>query len=122
MIASALVAAIGAGSAFKRGRDLAAWLGIVPHQHTIGGKTRLLGISKRGNSYLRRLIIHGARAAIGSLATKPTSLGRWVGALLTRVHGNVAVVALATKLTRIAWAVLRGTKPFETMHRVAAAA
>ena len=75
-----------------------------------------------GNSYLRRLIIHGARAAIGSLATKPTSLGRWVAALLTRVHGNVAVVALANKLTRIAWAVLRGTKPFETMHRVAAAA
>jgi len=122
MIASALVAAIGDGSAFKRGRDLAAWLGIVPHQYSTGGKTRLLGISKRGNSYLRRLIIHGARAVIGSLATKPTSLGRWVGALLTRVHGNVAVVALANKLTRIAWAVLRGTKPFETMHRVAPAA
>jgi transposase len=122
MIASALVAAIGDGSAFKRGRDLAAWLGIVPHQYSTGGKTRLLGISKRGNSYLRRLIIHGARAVIGSLATKPTSLGRWVGALLTRVHGNVAVVALANKLTRIAWAVLRGIKPFETMHRVAPAA
>jgi transposase len=121
MIASALVAAIGDGSAFKRGRDLAAWLGIVPHHSSTGGKTRLLGISKRGNSYLRRLI-HGARAVIGSLATKPTSLGRWVGALLTRVHGNVAVVALANKLTRIAWAVLRGTKPFETMHRVAPAA
>jgi transposase len=114
VIASALVAAIGDGSAFKRGRDLAAWLGIVPT--AAGGRTRLLGISKRGNSYLRRLIIHGARAVIGSLATKPTSLGRRVGALLTRVHGNVAVVALANKLTRIAWAVLRGTK-----HRVAPA-
>ena len=123
MIASALVAAIGDGSAFKRGRDLAAWLGIVPHQSSTGGKTRLLGISKRGNSYLRRLIIHGARAVIGSLATKSTTpLGRWVAALLTRVHGNVAVVALANKLTRIAWTVLRGTKPFEMMHPVAPAA
>ena len=74
----------------------------MPHQHTTGGKTRLVGISKRGNSYPRRLIIDGARAAIGSLATEPTSLGRWVAALLTRVHGNVAVVALANKLTRIA--------------------
>jgi transposase len=122
MIASALVAAVGDGSAFARGRDLAAWLGLVPHQHSTGGKTRLLGISKRGNSYLRRLLIHGARAAIGHLAKKPTPLGRWVADLLTRVHGNVAVVALANKLARIAWAVLRGDKPFETIHRQAAAA
>ena len=122
MTASALVAAIGDGSAFGRGRDLAAWLGVVPHQHSTGGKTRLLGISKRGNSYLRRLFIHGARAVIGSLAARPTPLGRWIAALLTRAHGNVAVVALANKLARIAWAVLRGATPFETLHRLASTA
>jgi transposase len=79
----------------------------VPRQATTGGKPRLLGISKRGNKYLRKLLIHGARAAMPSLSRSATPLGGWLRGLLARVHRNVAVVALANKLARIAWAVLR---------------
>src|SRR5205814_1803358 len=105
--ATALVAAIGNGETFARGRDLAAWLGLVPRQVTTGGKPRLFGITKRGNKYLRKLIIHGARSALPVLASGPTPLGEWLRALMKRVHKNVAVVALANKLARITWAVLR---------------
>src|ERR687897_1170421 len=76
--ATALVAAIGTGKAFGRGRDLAAWLGLVPRQVTTGGKPRLLGISKRGNGYLRKMLIHGARAALPSLAKSETLIGQWL--------------------------------------------
>src|SRR5919202_434417 len=106
--ATALVAAIGDGRTFARGRDLAAWLGLVPRQATTGGKPRLLGISKRGNGYLRRLLIHGARAALPSLSGGATPLGDRLRGLLARAHRNVAVVALAGRLARIAPAVLRG--------------
>src|SRR5208282_4684932 len=92
---------------FDRGRDLAAWLGLVPRQFTTGGKPKLLGISKRGNRYLRRQLIHGARAALPYVAERDTQLGRWAKALMARAHRNVAVVAFANKLARIAWAVLR---------------
>jgi transposase len=112
MIASALIAAIGKAEAFERGRDLAAWLGLVPRQSTTGGKPTLLGISKRGNKYLRKLLIHGARAALPHIAECDTALGRWAKGLLARVHQNVAVVALANKLARIAWAVLRREEKF----------
>jgi transposase len=112
MIASALIAAIGTAETFEHGRDLAAWLGLVPRQATTGGKPRLLGISKRGNKYLRKLLIHGARAALPYVAERDTPLGRWAKALLDRVHPNVAVVAFANKLARIAWAVLRRGEPF----------
>ena len=105
--ATALVAAIGSGATFARGRDLAAWLGLVPRQVTTGGKPRLLGITKRGNKYLRKLLIHGARAALPWVANSATHLGKWLRALLARAHKNTAVVALANKLARIAWAVLR---------------
>jgi transposase len=105
--ATALTAAIGNGATFKRGRDLAAWLGLVPRQVTTGGRPRLVGITKRGNKYLRKLLIHGARAALPSLSRSATPLGEWLRALLTRAHKNAAVVALANKLARIAWAVLR---------------
>ena len=105
--ATALVAAIGSGATFARGRDLAAWLGLVPRQITTGGKPRLLGITKRGNKYLRKLLIHGARAALPWIANSATDLGQWLRALLARAHKNTAVVALANKLARIAWAVLR---------------
>ncbi len=108
LTATALVAAIGKGEAFDSGRDLAAWLGLVPRQATTGGKPRLLGISKRGNAYVRRLFIHGARAALRTHADRQTRLGGWLRGLLERRHRNVAVVALANKLVRIAWAVLRG--------------
>ena len=112
MIASALIAAIGKAEAFEHGRDLAAWLGLVPRQSTTGGKPKLLGISKRGNKYLRKLLIHGARAALPHIAARDTSLGRWAKQLLGRVHKNVAIVALANKLARIAWAVLRRGEGF----------
>ena len=106
--ATALVAAIGDGRTFARGRDLAAWLGLVPRQATTGGKPRLLGITKRGNSYLRKLLIHGARAALPSLSRRARRRsGAWLRGLLARAHRNAVVVALATKLARIAWAVLR---------------
>jgi transposase len=110
--ASALVAAVGDASAFAKGRDLAAWLGLTPRQHSTGGKTKMLGISKRGNKYLRKQLIHGARAALPQLAAKPTKLGAWLKDMLARSHPNVVVVALAAKLARIAWAVLRHDKTF----------
>ena len=84
--ATALLAAVGDGSAFSRGRDLAAWLGLTPRQHSTGGKTKLLGISKRGNSYLRTQLIHGARSAMAHFAGKQTPMGAWVRQLLTRAH------------------------------------
>jgi transposase len=105
--ATALVAAVGDASGFSRGRDLGAWLGLVPRQYTTGGKPRLLGISKRGNKYLRTLLIHGARATMASLEKSKTRLGAWLRALLARCHYNTVVVALANKLARIAWVTLR---------------
>jgi transposase len=111
-IATALIAAIGKAETFDHGRDLAAWLGLVPRQSTTGGKPKLMGISKRGNKYLRKLLIHGARAALPHVAEKDTALGRWAKNLLSRVHPNVAVVAFANKLARIAWAVLRRGETF----------
>ncbi len=112
IVASALVAAVGRAESFDRGRDLSAWLGIIPRQFTTGGKPKLLGISKRGNSYLRRQLIHGARAALPYVAERDTPLGRWAKALLGRAHHNVAVVAFANKLARIAWAALRRGEAF----------
>jgi transposase len=111
--ATALVAAIGNGAAFARGRDLAAWLGLVPRQITTGGRPRLVGITKRGNKYLRKLLIHGARAVLPALASGHTPLSGWLRALTARVHKNVAVVALANKLARIAWVVLRRGEVFD---------
>lgn len=110
--ASALVAAVGKAEAFAHSRDLSAWLGLVPRQFTTGGKAKLLGITKRGDKYLRKLLIHGARSVLPHLAERNTALGRWVKTLVGRVHTNVAVVALANKLARIAWAVLRYGKEF----------
>ncbi len=120
-IASALIAAIGKAETFDHGRDLAAWLGLVPRQFTTGGRPKLLGVSKRGNKYLRKLLIHGARAALPHVAERDTSLGRWAKALLSRVHPNVAVVAFANKLARIAWAVLRRGEAFAVKGLPAAA-
>jgi transposase len=110
--ATALVAAIGDGRTFSRGRDLSAWLGLVPHQATTGGRPKLLGITKRGSRYLRKLVIQGARAALPSLARTATPLGGWLRGLLARAHGNTVVVALASKLIRIAWALLRNETRF----------
>jgi transposase len=114
--ATALVAAVGDGSAFGRGRDMAAWLGLVPRQATTGGKPRLLGISKRGNRYLRKNLIHGSRSVLPYLVRRDTPLGRWVMGLMTRAHKNTVVVALANKLARIAWAVLVRGRGFDPAH------
>jgi transposase len=119
--ATALIAAVGDASSFTKARDLGAWLGLVPRQHTTGGKPRLLGISKRGNTYLRTLLIHGARAALPSLSQSDTPLGRWLKAMVERgVHRNAVVVALANKLARIAWAALRKGATFERSYPVVA--
>lgn len=118
--ATALIPAVGNASGFARGRDLGAWLGLVPRQQTTGGKPRLLGISKRGNTYLRTLLIHGARAALPSLSQSDIPLGRWLkGMIEVGVHRNPVVVALANKLARIAWAVLRKETTFERGYAVA---
>lgn len=111
--ATALVAAVGDASAFGRSRDLAAWLGLVPKQATTGGKPKLLGITKRGSRYLRKNLIHGARAALPRLAATETRLGCWLRGLLGRAHKNTVIVALANKLARIAWAVLARGRSFE---------
>ncbi|MFT3790915.1 MAG: IS110 family transposase [Rudaea sp.] len=107
LIATALVAAIGDASEFRHGRDLAAWLGLVPRQHSTGGRARLLSISKQGNTYLRWLFVHGARSAREHLDRSQHEWGPWLDELEQRLHPNKATVALANKLARIAWAVLR---------------
>lgn len=104
--ATAIVAAVGNASAFARGRDLAAWLGLVPRQYSSGGKSNLLGIRKRGNGYIRKVLIHGARSLVNNLRRERHAMGTWITGLEKRVHRNVLVVALANKLARIAWAIL----------------
>ena len=106
VISTAMISAIGNGAAFKKGRGFAAWLGLVPGEYSTGGKQKLLGISKRGNCYLRRLFVHGAHAVMQQRAKQSSGLSYWLEQLAARVHRNVAVVALANKLARIAWAVL----------------
>ena len=106
LTATALVAAIGNGAAFRKGREFAAWVGLVPREHSTGGKQKLLGISKRGNSYLRRLFVQGARAVLQFREKQSAGLSAWLAQLTSRTHYNVAGVALANKLARIAWAVL----------------
>jgi hypothetical protein len=106
VVATAIVAAIGNGAAFSKGREFAAWLGIVPRQYSTGGKAKLFGISKRGNAYLRRILIHGARAAVLHIKRDRAPIGAWLDALDARAPKNVVVVAMANKLARIAWAVL----------------
>ncbi len=111
--ATALVAAVGDAQTFARGRDLAAWLGLVPRQVTTGGKPRLLGITKRGSKYLRKMLIQGARAALPTLSRSSTRLGQWLRGLLARAHSNTVVVALAAKMARIVWALLWYGTTFE---------
>ncbi|MEI6069275.1 MAG: IS110 family transposase [Spirochaetota bacterium] len=104
--ATALVCAIGDGGQFKRGRDFAAWLGLTPRQHSSGGKDRLLGISKRGDSYLRTLLIHGARSVLRVAGNKDDPRSRWIQNLCNRRNKNIAAVALANKNARIVWALI----------------
>ena len=106
LTATALIAAIGNGGAFHKSRDLAAWIGLVPRQHSTGGRTRLLGISKRGDPYLRRLFVHGGRAVLSRVKRDAHQFGSWLDRLEARSPRNVAIVAMANKIVRIAWAVL----------------
>jgi len=118
--ASALVASIGNAKNFDDGRQLAAWLGLVPKQRSTGGKSKLLGISKRGDSYLRTLLIHGARSVILS-ASKKVDKGGWLRKLMERRNPNVAAVALANKNARIVWALLANEREFRSDYTPARA-
>jgi transposase len=111
--ASALVATIGNANSFKNGRQLAAWLGLVPRQHSSGGKPLLLGISKRGDSYLRTLLILGARAVLRTAERKVGPVPSWLAQLTDRRHTNVAAVALANKNARIVWALLAHERHYQ---------
>ena len=104
--ATAIVSAIGNGTEFKRGRGFSAWLGLVPGQYSTGGKQKLLGISRRGNGYLRRLFVNGARAVLQCREKQSSGLRAWLSKLTSRAHSNVVAVALANKLARMAWALL----------------
>ena len=106
MTATALVAAVGEATTFKNGREFAAWLGLMPLQHSTGGKPLLLGISKRGDRYLRKLLIHGARAVVRTVEGKQDGRSRWLQSLIARRGKNRAGVAQANKTARIAWVLL----------------
>ena len=118
--ASAIVATVGDAREFKNGRQLAAWLGLVPKQHSSGGKQTLLGISKRGDTYLRTLMIHGARAVI-RFAENKEKPNVWLGKLMARRNKNIAAVALANKNARIVWALLANNRIFRPDYTPAAA-
>ncbi|HEX3471245.1 MAG TPA: IS110 family transposase [Silvibacterium sp.] len=106
LTATAIIAAVGNGAAFRKGREFAAWVGLVPRQHSTGGKQTLLGISKRGNCYLRKLFVQGARAVLKYRDKQCSGLRHWLTELSSRSHYNVVGVALANKMARMAWAVL----------------
>ena len=118
--ASALVASIGNARNFENGRQLAAWLGLVPRQNSSGGKQTLLGISKRGDTYLRTLLIHGARAVIRVAERKADHAGSWLAGVMGRRNKNVAAVALANKNARIVWALLAQDRDYKADYGLAA--
>jgi transposase len=115
LVATAIVAAIGNGAAFHKGREFAAWLGLVPRQHSTGGKARLFGISKRGNRYLRKLFVHGARSAVLIVKRERSPFGPWLDGLEQRAPINVVITAAANKLARIAWAVLSSGQDYRPL-------
>jgi transposase len=119
--ASALVASVGDAKNFANGRQMAAWMGLVPRQHSSGGKPTLLGISKRGDSYLRTLLVHGARSVVRYAEGKTNPASDWLRSLLSRRNTNVAVVALANKNARIAWALLAHDREFRSDYAPARA-
>ncbi|MGR5269136.1 IS110 family transposase [Vibrio astriarenae] len=113
VIASACISSVSNPNDFKNGRNFAAWIGLVPVQYSTGGKSTLLGISKRGNKELRTLFIHAARSILWRDKSVERYFGSWLVELKKRKPFNVAVVALANKIARIAWAILVNKKPFE---------
>lgn len=106
LTATAFVATIGDPTVYKNGRQVAAWLGLTPREHSRGGKQRQLGITKRGDCYLRKLLFHGARSALRVTPRRQHSKSQWVEGIRARAHENVAAVALAAKNTRILWSLL----------------
>jgi transposase len=120
LTATAMVASLGDGQAFQSGRQVSAWLGVVPRQASSGGKDRLLGISKRGDTYLRTLLIHGARAVVKAATTKTDTQSRWINELIKRRNKNIAAVAVANKNARIIWALLRHGEAYRAPVSVAA--
>jgi transposase len=116
--ATALIAAIGNGAAFRKGREFSAWVGMVPRESSTGGKQKLLGISKRGNPYLRKLFIQGARAVMLRGTKQSSGLRTWIEYIALRKHHNVAAVALANKIARIAWIVLARGESYRPSLRI----
>ena len=118
MTATALLSTMADPGVFRNGREMAAWLGLVPRQCSTGGKARLLGLSKRGDRYVRCLLVHGARSVVRQWDRKPKTDRRnqWLRALLERRHRNVATVALANRMARTAWAVLTAGQPYRENH------
>ena len=110
--ATAIIATIGNGAAFRKGRDFAARLGVVPEEHSTGGRQTLWKIPQRGNQYLRRLFVQGARALMQHRTKQSSGLSAWLAQLTARTHQNVTVVALANKLARMAWAVLAKNRAY----------
>lgn len=116
LAASALVASIADANSFDNGRQVSAWLGLVPRQCSTGGKSTLLGMSKRGDAYLRTLLIHGARSAVLAAQRKAKATNVWLTSLLNRRHPNIAAVALANKNVRTAWAMLAHDREFQANY------
>src|SRR6201993_1858915 len=121
LVATAIVAAIGNGAAFYKGRAFSSWMGLLPKQHSTGGKARLSGISKRGNRYLRKILVHGARAVVLRSKRDRIAMGAWITSLESRAPRNVLIVAMANKLARIAWAVLSSGQDYRAVQEPVAA-
>lgn len=117
--ASALVATVGGAQQFRSARQMAAWIGVTPKEHSSGDTRRLGGVSKRGDAYLRTLLIHGARAAVRTALRKDDARSRWIQALVKRRGHNKAVVAVANKNVRIVWALLTRGEGYRGVARAA---
>ncbi len=118
MISTAMIATVGDARQYHKSRQMAAAIGITPKQHSSGDKHRLLGISKRGDVYLRTLMIHGARAVVARAKYKDDRLSRWVTNIANKKHPNVAAVALANKTARMAWAMLRHETDYDPDYAI----
>jgi transposase len=118
MTSTAMIATVGDARQYRTSRQMAAAIGITPKQHSSGDRNRLLGISKRGDVYLRTLMIHGARSVVASAKHKDDRLSRWVTGIATKRHPNVAAVALANKTARMAWAMLRNETDYDPDYAI----
>jgi len=118
MISTAMIATVGDARQYRTSRQMAASIGITPRQHSSGDRERLLGISKRGDVYLRTLMIHGARSVVTNAKHKDDRLSRWVTNIANKKHPNVAAVALANKTARMAWAMLRNETDYDPDYAI----